>query len=247
MLKYHKFISFCFGLVFLIVVQKFATPEPVFRFLLPAFLAYTAAAYLYNRWYLKKIDRYNFWLLLRIVLLLCTAFGMFLIIPSEFLRGLFLVIAVALITLFEIILGNLSENLLLNETLIIAFGLFITLTAFYEYVPVYATWYLAAAFLAGTLLARSLYEFVPQPQTAKLIGSLVLGLFVSEVFWGLNFLPFHFSVLGLMLFNLFYFCLILNYYRLFHILSFQKIQFHLVLIAACDTAVLLATRWRIIA
>ena len=246
MLKYHKFISFCIGLAFLIVLQRFATPEPVFRFLLPAFLVYAAAASLYNRWYLKKIGQYNFWLLLRILLLLSAAFGIFLIVPSDFLRGLFLIVAVVLITFFEIILGNLSENILLNETLIIAFGLFFTLTAFYEYVPSYATAYLVGAFLGAALLARSLYEFVPQPKPVKLIGAVTLGLFVSEVFWALNFLPFHFSVAALLLFNLFYLCLILNYYYLFHILSFQKIQFHLVLIAACDAAVLLVTRWRIL-
>jgi hypothetical protein len=246
MLKQHKFISFVWGLLFLIVLQIFATPEPVFRFLVPAFLLYVAVVTAYNRWYLLQAQKYNFWIALRPMLLLFSGFGLFLIIPSQFLRGLFLIISVAVITFFEIILGNFAENILLNETLLIAFGLFFSFAAFYQYTPGYGFLYLAGVFAGSSLLARSFYEFTPQPASGKLAGSLILGLFCGEFFWALNFLPLHFSALAIILFNLFYFCLILNYYYLFHILNFKKIQFHLFLIAGCSLAVLIATPWKII-
>lgn len=89
MLKRHKFISFCWGLLFLIIVQKFVQPQPVFRFLAPAFLFYAAIVGAYNTWYLKQIQKYNFWTVLRSLMLLAAAFGVFLILPSENLRGLF--------------------------------------------------------------------------------------------------------------------------------------------------------------
>ncbi len=124
LLKNHKLVSFGIGLLFLLVLQKYAVPEPIFRFLLPAFLGYLILVVLYNRWYLKKIQKYNFWALLLPELLMAAGFGVFLVTHSPALRGIFLTSAVLIITFSEIILGNMAENLMLNQTLIIAFGLF---------------------------------------------------------------------------------------------------------------------------
>jgi hypothetical protein len=246
MLKHHKLISFCFGLLFLIVMQKFASPEPVFRYLTPAFVAYTALLAIYNRWYLNTIQKFNIWVWLRPILFLFSAFGFFLILPNEFLRGLFLILCVGLITLFEVILENIAENILLNETLIIAFGMFFAFFGLYNYAPGYQPFYLVGVFLGSTLLARSFYEFCSSTQKAKITGAIAIGLFSGELFWALNFLHFHYSVLSIFLFNFFYFCLILNYYHLFHNLNFKKIQLHLFLIMACFFAVLISTPWRIV-
>lgn len=244
-LKNHKLISFCVGLLFLLVVQKFASPVPVFRFLLPAFLVYLALAVFYNRWYLNKIQKYNFWALLLPELLMAAAFGIFLVIPSQNLRGLFLTTAVFIITISEIILGNMAENLMLNQTLIGAFGLFFAFFGAYYYTPNFEPMYLFGVFLGASLFARIFYESIPETAKTKLVGAMTMGLFCAELFWVLNFLHFHFSVLSLILFNIFYFCLILNYYHLFHNLNFKKIQFHLLLIAFCSLLVVLATPWNI--
>lgn len=246
MLRHHKLISFCVGLGFLIVLQKFASPAPIFRFLLPAFVFYAAIVTLYNRWYLTQIQKYNVWVLLRPLLLFASAFGVFFFTQDQTLRGLILIGYVFIITLFEVILGKQAENILLNETLVIAFGIFFVFFAAYLYAPAYQTLYLAGVFAGATLLARTFYEFIPQSSQAKIVGSVFLGLFCSELFWALNFLPLHFSVLSLLLFNFFYFCLILNYYYLFHILNLKKIQFHLFLMAATSIFALLATPWIII-
>jgi hypothetical protein len=178
-------------------------------------------------------------------LLMAAAFGAFLVIPSENLRGLFLISVVIVITFAEIILGNMAENLMLNQTLLVAFALFFAFFGAYFWIPTFEPLYLAGIFLGSALLARTFYESVPQPSKTKLIGSITLGLFCAELFWALNFLQFHFSVLSLMLFNIFYFCLILNYYHLFNNLNFKKIQFHLALIAFCTLAAVLATPWTI--
>jgi hypothetical protein len=244
-IKHHKLVAVCIGLLFLLVVQNFSSPIPVFRFLVPAVLAYIFFVGLYNRWYLKKIGKYNFWAVILPGLLMLAAFGAFLVIPSQNLRGLFLTLAVVLIALAEIILGNMSENLMLNQTLVVAFGLFFSLFGAYFYTPNFEPLYLIGIFFAGALLTRVFYESVPQPQRTKLVGSVVIGLFCAEMFWVLNFLNFHFSVLSLIMFNIFYFCLILNYYHLFHNLNFKKIQFHLLLIAFCSLMVVLATPWTV--
>src|SRR5271156_3391945 len=105
MLKHHKLISFCMGLGFLVIFQEFATPQPIFRFLIPALLFYAAAVTAYNRWYLKQINQYNFWILIRPLLLLLSAFGVASLIPSTGLRGAFLIICVGAITFVQILLG----------------------------------------------------------------------------------------------------------------------------------------------
>jgi len=246
MLKYHKLISFCFGLLFLIVLQKFATPLPVFRFLAPAFILYAAVMAIYNKWYLRQIQKYNFWSVLRSVMLLISAFGIFLVLPTGSLRGIFLILTVRVITLAQIVLGLSAENILLNETLLIGFGLFFALCGAYYYFPSYQPLFAVGVFLAAALLARSFYEFTPQTQKTKLVGAIILGLFCLQLYWAINFLPFSFSALAILLFLAFYFCLILNYYHLFHNLNYKKIQFHLFLIAGCTAVVLAATPWFII-
>lgn len=246
MLKHHNLISLSLGLLFLVIVGKFSTPEPIFRFLLPAFLIYAGLTAWYNRRYLTAINKYNFWLLLRPFLLQLSAFGIFLIIPSPFLRALFLLSAVLIIASAEIFLGNAAENIMLNETLIIAFGLFFSLFAADYYAPAYEPWWFLGVFLGSALLARSFYELVPRSDAVKGFGAVVIGLFCGEFYWALNFLHFHYSVLSLLLFNVFYFCLVVNYYHLFRMLNFKKIQFHLFLILICGLLALLATPWAII-
>jgi hypothetical protein len=213
--------------------------------LLPAFALYLVAAAAYNRWYLIQIQKYNLWALILPELLMAAAFGVFLVIPSQVLRGLFLISSVLFIALSEIILGNMSENLMVNQTLLIAFALFFGFFGAYYYTPNYEPFYFAGIFLASSLLARVFYEAVPQSAKTKLVGSITIGLFCGELFWVLNFLNFHFSVLSLILFNIFYFCLILNYYHLFHNLNFKKVQFHLLMIAFCSLIAVVATPWNI--
>ena len=129
-------------------MQKFATPQPIFRFLAPAFIFYAAVMAEYNRRYLKILGKYNIWTLVRSVMLLAAAFGVFLVIPSENFRGLFLIITVGVITVAEIILGYSAENLLLNETLLIAFGLFFYFFGAYFYIPSFQILYLLGTFLS---------------------------------------------------------------------------------------------------
>jgi hypothetical protein len=246
MLKHHKIISFCAGLIFLIVLQKFATPVPIFRFLLPAFLVYAAALATYNYYYLKQLDKYNFWTVLRSVMLLLSLFGVFLVLPTANLRGLMLIVSVVLIIFFEILISSAAENILLVETLLIAFGLFCTAFGFYFDAPGYGPYYLLVVFFSAFLLARSFFEFVPKPDKVKLVSAIAIGLFCSELYWVLNFLQFHFSVLALILFNIFYFSLIASYYQFYHILNFKKIKFHLFLMSACVVVVLITTPWNII-
>jgi hypothetical protein len=263
MIKYHNYISIAIGLLFMMVLQEFSLPQPVFRFIVPAVLIFSLAVAAYNYWYLKQLQKYNFWVLLRQFLMFLSAFCVFTLIPSSGFKGLFLVITVLLVALFEYALGSFVENMLINQTLITAFGFFVGLAAYSQYFPNFRlspvlgkfppVWqvslqpiYVLAVFAVTLLLARSFYEFIPHSARVKMLNSLAIALFCTEAFWALTFLPFHYSALAVLLFNLFYFCLILNYYHLFQILNFKKIQFHLLLILLCSCLVLLITPWKVI-
>jgi hypothetical protein len=245
MLKYHKYASVIIGLLFLVVLQIFSNPLPVFRIYLPLFLLYVLLVALYNRWYLKKLQKYNFWTLLKTPLFLLSGFGIFLIIPFVGLRSFFLVISVALIAFFELTIDSFSENLLTGETLITAFGLFFSLAAFSQYFPGFKFLAVGCSFAGAALLARTFYELIPQENYLKSVSAMILGLFSAEFFWALTFLPFHFSVLGLILFDLFYFFALTNYYYFFNTLNFKKLQFHLILVVFASAIVLLATPWKL--
>lgn len=263
MFKHHKYIALVIGLLYVVVLQEFSVPQPVFRFLLPVFAVYLFAVGYYNARFLRWREKYNFWIALRPLLLFLSGFGILLLLPSATLRGFFLITAFFVISVVELTLGNFAENLLLNETLIIAFGFFVALTGFGQYFPRVGNltiWpllslklnfslqpvYLALVFAASALLSRAFYQFIPQSSATKLVAAIILGLFCSELYWAISFLPLHYSAQAVILLSLFYFCLILNYYYLFHTLTIKKIQFHLILILLACGVVVLATPWRII-
>ena len=99
--RVHLIISAVIAISFLVITQIFASPLPVFRFLVPAFLAYVIAVAGYNRWYLKaKKEQWNIWVWLRLPLFLFTWFGLFFLVPSGLGRGLFLLVSLPIIFFF---------------------------------------------------------------------------------------------------------------------------------------------------
>ena len=242
----HNLISIVFALLTLVVIQLFATPFPIFRFLFPAYFGLIGLFSWYNHWYLKKIGKYNHWLLLRNVLVYLAIFAFLLILPNPFTRGLFLILATVIIAFFEFFIGHFSETIMLNETLIMAFGFSISFCAYGWYFPKSETLLIMATLVVTFLMARSAYEFIPQPEKTKNISAAVLALFCSEIFWVLSFLPFHYSAIGLMLFSVFYFCFILNYYYLINTLNFKKFQLHLTLFVFAILLIIFITPWRIL-
>lgn len=266
MFKHHKIISFVAGLLYVVVLQELSVPQPVFRFMVPAFLVFCLLAGYYNKKYLEHIQKYNKWVVLRSMLLFVSGFLIFLLLPNSVFRGLFLVSAFFVISLTELSLGSFSENLTLNETLLIIFGYFTSFTAWAQYFPgvrqfavslgkwhlfdwqfSFEPLYLLGVFFSAMLLTRAFYEFIPQSDKTKWVAAVALGLFSAETFWALGFLPLHYSAQAIVLFCLYYFCLILNYYYLFQILTIKKIQFHLILIVLACALAAIATPWQIIA
>ncbi len=263
--KYHKIASVIIASIYTIGFWRMSGPDTVFRFLIPAFVVFCVAASYYNKKYLLEIGKYNFWVMLRPLLLFISGFGILSLLPTPTLRVLFLIVTFFVITLVELSLGNFAENILVNETLVISFGFFIALTGYNQDFPLYRdivfklghwqllNWqfsmepiYLLGIFVSTLLTTRCFYEFIPQGEKTKWVAATVLALFCCELFWALSFLPPHYSASAFILFCIYYFCLILNYYYLFHSLTLKKIQFHLMLIVLACAIVIVATPWKAI-
>jgi hypothetical protein len=120
-----------------------------------------------------------------------------------------------------------GEQVLFNQILLTAFTFFISLFAFNWYFQYSSFYFLVASFVLTTLLTRSSFASTPVPISIQWIGAIALGLFITQTYWALSFLPFHYSALGLILFAVFYCVWTLYYHYLFNHITIKKVQFHL--------------------
>ncbi len=241
----HRIISAVIAILFLVVLQLFASPDPIYRFLIPAFLAYLIALAFYNRWYLLKTDSFNFWVWLRIPLFLASWFGLFFLIPSGLGRGLFLLFSLPIIFFFESLVGNQGQQLGWNEFLLTCGALLISLFGFSYYFILPGVLYLLIVFVSVSLVVRTSLELVPHDPLVKWIAALALGLFATELFWVVSFLPLHYTALAIFSFNVLYVLWIIYYHYLYKTLTWKQIQFHLILALVLGIIMFVSTPWSI--
>lgn len=237
----HKLVSAVLALLFLILVQSF---NGVFRFLLGAMFLYTAALMAYNYWYLHQHNFYTFWSFLRPLFFLGSIIGIYFVLPAGFIRGFFVIVATILIFVFELGLLSATEQVIFLETLFSYFGLVLAAFA-YTFFLLPKSWIMLLVFFFLTfLVARASFEYIPQPAQKKNFFSWLIALAVLELSWTLLFIPLHFSVLAIILFNVFYLLWIIVYYYMFHNLTSKKVGFHLVFSAFLIILALISTPWR---
>lgn len=243
--RIHLILSAIIAIAFLVIIQIFATPLPVFRFLVPAYVLYVAAVGGYNYWYLKSKEQYNFWLWVRLPLFMLAWFGLFFMVPSGLGRGLFLIASLPLIWFFESLIGNTGQQLGWNEFLLTAAALLISLFGFSYYFVLPGVVYLGIVFLSVAIVVRSSLELVPHEPLVKWVAAVVLGLFTTELFWATSFLPLHYTALAVFTFNILYVLWIIYYHYLYETLTRRQVQFHLILALILAVVMLLSTPWRI--
>lgn len=247
LVKYHVWFSAAIGVAFLVILQTAVNPRFSFSSFVPWLVFLEIAVFLYNRAYLNATNQYNIWKAIRIPLLILAGASAFVVAPSPFLRGLFLLCGVGLVAFFESAFASFSENLLLNEILFSAFAIFLGGGGFaYLYTPQNRFYVALGLFLYIVLLSRCFFEYAPVSGKAKLVSSLGVGLLISEMFWAAGFLPQHFSAVAIFLLAFYNLVLVMNFHYFFNNLDFRKIQFHIMFAAACIALVFLFTPWQII-
>ncbi len=242
----HKIFSAIFAIAFVVIVQWFASPLPTFRFLVPAILGFLVALTLYNWKYLKFQNLLSWWLLVRIPVFVLVWFGLLFIIPNGFGRGLFLLISIPVIFFFETLVANKGQQLGWNLFLLSLASLLVSLYGFNFYFPLSGLVYLALVFLGVLVLVRISLESVPHSTNVKWLAGLVLALFSAELFWVLQFLPLHFSVLGVINFNILYLLWAIYYHYLYQTLTQKQIQFNILLALALSIVILVSSPWTIL-
>lgn len=241
----HLIISAVIAIAFLVIVQIFASPLPIFRFLVPAFVLYVFAVAGYNYWYLRRKDQYNFWVWMRLPLFLFAWFGLFFMVPSGLGRGLFLLVSLPIIAFFESLVGNTGQQFGWNEFLLTIAALLISLFGFSYYFMLPGVLYLFVVFASVALVVRSSFELIPHDNLVKWVAALALGLFTTELFWAISFLPLHYTALAVFTFNALYVLWIIYYHYLYKTLTRKQVQFHLILALALSVVMLLSTPWSI--
>ena len=241
----HKIVSIIFAVGFVVMMHILAAEEPVFRFLVPAFFVYLLTLTLYNWRYLLSQQQYQLWLLVRVPLFVFIWFGLFFVLPFGFARILLLLVSLPVIFVFETLAANRGQQLGWNMFLLSLASLLLGLYGFHFYFPLSGLLYLGLVFLGTTILVRTSVETVPHTPAVKWFASLVLGLFAAELFWVLQFLPLHFSVLAIISFNVLYLLWAMYYHYLYQSLTRRQIQFHLLLVILLSVVILISSPWTI--
>lgn len=242
----HKVVSALFAVAFVVLVQWFASPMPVFRFLIPAFLVYLGAIMVYNWLYLRAHHHFNPWLFIRLPVFLVFWFSLLFVIPLGFGRALFLLVSIPVIFFFETLLENTGQQIGWNVFLLSLASLLIGLYGFNFYFPLTGLVYLLLLFAGTLVLVRSAVDTVPHDSSVKWLAALVLALFSAELFWVLQFLPLHFSVLAVLNFNILYLLWAIYYHYLYQTLTARQIQFNILLALGLSIIVLLSSPWSIL-
>lgn len=242
----HKIISAVFAIAFVVIVQWFASPLPVFRFLVPAFLIYLGALFFYNYKYLKSQNNLSWWLLVRVPVFVLIWFGLLFIIPIVPARVSMLLLSIPVIFFFETLVANKGQQLGWSLFLFSLVSLLLSLYGFNFYFPLNGLVYLGLIFGGVLTLVRISLESVPHPNNVKWLAGLVLALFSAEMFWVLQFLPLYFSVLAIINFIILFLLWVIYYHYLYQTLSKKQIQFYLLLAFGLSIIILLSSPWTIL-
>ncbi len=241
----HKIVSAMFAIAFAAGLQLLTGDQLVFRYLVPALFLFLLGLTFYNWRYLVSQNQYTPWLLVRVPLFVLIWFGLLFIIPFGLLRSAFLVAGVVIMFVFETLVANHGQQLGWNMFLLSLVSLLLGLYGLHFYFPLSGLLYLGLIFMGVTTLVRVSIESVPHEPAVKWFASLVLGLFAAQLFWVLQFLPLHFSILAIMSFIILYLLWAIYYHYLYQSLTRRQIQFNLLLVVIFSIVILISSPWTI--
>jgi hypothetical protein len=237
----HKVISSIIALAFLVLIQVYSD---VFRYLFYAMTAYIVVFMVYNLIYLKRNNLFSFWSWIRPLFFVLAAIGLYFIIPNNMFQGFFLVITTAILFLLELRILVPSEQILFLETLLSYFALVLTIfTNQFYFLPKNSVTLILLG-IVTFFLARSSFEYLPQTNGQKHFYAWFLAFCMLEVSWAAVFLPFHPTVMAVILLNVFYVLWIVFYYHMLHNLTVKKISFHIIFSTILIILTLLSTPWK---
>ena len=237
----HKLISAIFAILLFVVIQ---TTSQTFRYFFSSMFLYMLVLLTYNYWYLNRHHLFSVWSWLKPLFLISGLVAVLLVLASGFLKGLYILCFIITVYFVELYLNLISEQVNFLLTLVSYFGICLGLAALSFYAPDRSTISLVFLGILTFMIARSSFDYIPQSVSKKNFYAAILAFSVLEISWTLGFLPFHFSIYALLLFNIFYFLWIIIYNHLFSNLSFKKISFHLIFSTLIIVLAIISTPWK---
>lgn len=221
----HKRVSGLAALSFLIIIQA---AGGVFRYLFFLIALLTILLLAYNTWHLLRNKIFTIWNLVRMFFFIISLVSIYFIVPNDILKELFLLFSSLLFYFIELNIKVFSEQLIFLETLLSYFGFSLGIFALIFYFLTKSTFILLLICLGTYFISRSSLDYIPQSPQKKNFYALLISLAILEIGWSLLLLPFHFTALAVIMFNVFYVLWIIVYYHLFNNLSLKKVSFHVI-------------------
>lgn len=242
--KYRVF-SLVVAIVLPLVVYLLSVPRPIYRFMIPAFLALVFLTQVYAWSTQLEFAGQRRWAIVRSACFFVSWFCIFFVVPADF-RVLYMLISVPVLFLGQVFVLYTGETVLVAHTMLCAIGALLGAAAAEFYFKAGSTLLTLMVFSFELVLCLATYAFIPQSSKVRLLSSLVVALLATELYTATLFLPFHYTVLGFLTFLGFYVLWLLTYYWQFGVLTKRRVQFYLVTALALAVLVLLATPWRIV-
>ncbi len=242
----HKIVSIFAALVFVLNGIYFSGSNLVIINWIASVLLFTAAITIYNYLYLQKQDNFSWWLVLRFSLFIFFWFLVFGLIPSLALKIIYLIASGLLVYFFENLIANTGQQFEWNFLLVslITFLMVVYGLGFYFMIPGMLDFLIM--FVGILLIFRVFVHSVPNDVNTKWFVAAVMSLAAVELYWGLQFLPLHYSVLAIIEFNILYLLWSLYYHYLYKTLTIKQIQLSFLVVVAVSVLALLTTPWSII-
>ena len=241
----HTIISSVFAVLFAIALLWISVSTPSLLVSVPVFVVFMASVFVYLWRYLLFKEVFSFWLWLRVPLFLLAWFMLFFIVPGGITRALFLIVTIVASFFFISASASKGQQIAWNQYLLTLITVLLAIFGLSFYFLLPGILFLLAIFLFVAFLTRSVVGDVPHANAVKWVASLVIALFSVQLFWVLQFLPLHYSVLAVIEFNLLYLLWSLYYHYLYQTLNKKQIQFNVFLALALSIVVLMSTPWSI--
>lgn len=139
-----------------------------------------------------------------------------------------------------------SEPKVLSQSILGIFGLNFALVGMVSFFPVPSTVFLPIYFVLLALFVRTTVEKALMSSRVRPLASVSLAAFGTEISWVVGFLPFHFSILAVLVSLWIATLWILYYHYLYNNLNIDKVRYYCGLAAVLSILLIVSTPWRIL-
>ncbi len=169
----------------------------------------------------------------------------FAILPYEWQRIVYAVLSIPVLYVMNQVVWYPDETSIAAHTILGAAGVSVGVTALEFYFRVGGFWLTLAVYAFTFLLAYATYVLTPQPASVQRLTSALVALYATQAYIVTLFLPFHYTVLGFLVFLGFYLPWLFGYYWQYQSLTVQKIRFYLFFMGLLLLITLAVTPWQL--